>query len=155
MPEFPTYELREIAQLARDHIHSIERILFWIAVPLALLPPIPIKWKWIFTRAIVITLVVWIVLMNFRIEYEVPWNRIVLDIEKSDDLYDGVGGNAALLFIGWIFPFFQSVVTLCVARLILMKIIKPRHLSTEPCAAPNGGPAAQPIVQSAPASRHQ
>src|SRR6187455_1904630 len=103
--EFPTYELLKIAQLARDHIHSIEGVLSWIAVPLALLPPIPIKWRWIWVRTIVITLVVWIVLMNFRIAYEVPWNRIVLDIEKRDWGYDGVGGNAALLLIGWTFPF--------------------------------------------------
>ena len=119
--EFPTYELLKIAQLARDHIHSIEGVLSWIAVPLALLPPIPIKWRWIWVRTIVITLVVWIVLMNFRIAYEVPWNRIVLDIEKRDWGYDGVGGNAALLLIGWTFPFFQCLVTLCVARWILTK----------------------------------
>ena len=129
--QYPTYELLDIAKLAREHIHSIEGLLFWIAIPLALLPPIPIKWKWIWIRTAVITLVVWIVLMDFRIAYEVPWNRIVMDIEKRDFGYDGVGGNAALLLVGWIFPFVQCVGTLCVTRIILIRIGRRRKPTTE------------------------
>ena len=132
--EYPTYELLDIAKLAREHIHSIEGVLFWLAIPLALLPPIPTKWKWIWIRAAVITLVLWIVLMDFRIAYEVPWNRIVMDIEKRDPGYDGVGGNAALLLVGWIFPFVQCFVTLCVSRFILIRIGRRKTKRTEQVA---------------------
>lgn len=118
--EYPTYDLLEIAKRARDHIHSIEGVLFWLAIPLALLPPIPIRWKWVWIRTVVVTLVVWIVLMDFRSNYEVPWNRIVMDIEKRDWGYDGVGGNAALLLVGWIFPFIQCLLTLSLTRFILI-----------------------------------
>ncbi len=129
--EYPTYELLEIARRARDNIHSIEGVLFWVAVPLALLPPIPIRWKSIWIRTIFITLFVWIVLMGFRIAYEVPWNRMVMDIEKRDFEYDGCGGNAALLMIGWTFPFFQCIITLCLTRFILVRIGNRRKKSAE------------------------
>ena len=135
--EYPTYDLLEIAKRARDHIHSIEGVLFWLAIPLALLPPIPIRWKWVWIRTVVITLVVWIALMDFRIVYEVPWNRIVMDIEKRDLGYDGVGGNAALLLVGWIFPFVQCLLTLCLTRFILIRFGNRSKPNTEQSADGN------------------
>lgn len=135
--EYPTYDLLEIAKRARDHIHSIEGILFWLAIPLALLPPIPIRWKWVWIRTVVVTLVVWIALMDFRIAYEVPWNRIVMDIEKRDWGYDGVGGNAALLLVGWIFPFVQCLLTLCLTRIILIRFGNRSKPNTEQSADGN------------------
>jgi hypothetical protein len=97
-----------MAQLAREHIHPIGDVFLWIAVPIALLPPIPTKWRWIWLRTIVITLAIWITLINFRIAYEVPWNEIVSDLENPNSDYDGVGGNAALLVFAWMLPCFHS-----------------------------------------------
>ena len=129
--EYPIYELLEIAKHARDDIRSIESVLLWIAIPLALLPPIPITRTWTWIRVLVITAVVWIALINFRIAFNVPWNRIVMDIEKRNPGYDGVGGNAALLLMGWIVPFIESVATLCVAGIVLKWIDARRKRTTE------------------------
>ncbi|MBN8418001.1 MAG: hypothetical protein J0L73_03720 [Verrucomicrobia bacterium] len=117
--EFPSHELLEVARLARSHVHAIGSVLIWIAIPLALIPPVPTSWRWIWMRTVVITVAVWLALMDFRIAYEVPWNRTVMDIEKRDWGYDGVGGNVALLFFGWGFPFFEAFITLCLTRFIL------------------------------------
>lgn len=121
--EFPNHGLLEVAQLARSHIHAIQSVLMWIAIPLALIPPVPTSWRWIWIRTFVITVAVWLVLMDFRIAYEVPWNRTVLDIEKRDWDYDGVGGNAALLLLGWVFPFFEALITLCLTRFVLSLVV--------------------------------
>lgn len=136
---YPTYELLEIAQLARHHIHSIEGVLIWVAIPLALLPPIPIAWRWIWIRTIVITLVVWEILIDFRGAYEVPWNKIVSDLEKWDLPYDGEGGSVALFLVGWVFPFFECIITLSVTRFILMRI--GRRRKTRPDRAATEQPA--------------
>lgn len=130
--QYPTYEALEVALRSQSHIHSIESQLFWIAIPLALLPPIPLTWKQIWIRTLFITLLVWITLMNFRIVYEIPWNRIVMDIEKRNPEYDGVGGNVALLVLGWIFPFLQCLATLCVTRFFLTRYGPSRKPNSEP-----------------------
>jgi len=122
LAEIHAHDLHEVAELARDNIHAIEGILMWIAIPLALLPPIPTAWKWIWIRTLVITVIAWMTLLNFRIAYEIPWNRIVIDIEMQDSGYDGVGGNVALLLVGWVFPLTQCLITLCLTRFVFMKL---------------------------------
>jgi hypothetical protein len=129
--EYPTYELIELAKQARGDIHAIEGVFFWIAIPLALLPPVPLKWKWIWIRTLVITVVVWIATMEFRIAFEVPWNRAVMNIEQRDPGYDGVGGNAALLLFGWVLPFIQCIVTLSLARVGLNSLRARRNRKAE------------------------
>ncbi len=114
--QFPTYEALELATQARTDIHTLETVLFWAAIPLALIPPLSLKWKWIVLRSIVITVALWVSMVLFRVEFEVPWNRIVFDLEQTNEMYDGVGGNAALLLLGWVFPFIQSLGTLCILR---------------------------------------
>lgn len=126
---FPSYELLELAKRAQRDIHAIESVLIWSAIPLALLPPIPIAWRWVLLRMLVITLGVWGLLIAFRITYEVPWNKIVLNIEQRENGYDGVGGNAVLVLLGWLVPLFESFFTLCVARGILL-ILKFRKTSS-------------------------
>ena len=153
--DFPQYELLDLAKLARAHIHSIQEGLFWLAVPLALIPPIPVKWAWIWLRTAAVTLFVWITLMDFRMMYEVRWVGIVLNIEKSDAGYDGVGGNVALLVFGWVFPFLQCLGTLVFMRLFLVRIGVGRSAAVDVVAAkkdgeipgsnPIGGPESQPV----------
>ena len=150
--DFPIHELLEVAQRARSHIHALEGVLIWMAVPLALLPPIPIAWRWIWIRTFVITVVIWISLLGFRIAYEVPWNRTVLDIEKRDWGYDGVGGNAALLMLGWLFPFLQCLITLCLTRLVLSRFGS-RKTPTATIACIDTPPAAAPGEQGAAHNR--
>jgi hypothetical protein len=70
-------------------------------------------------------------MVNFRIEYEVPWNEIVADIEDRNNDYDGVGGNVATLCFGWIFPFVQCIGTLTFARVILIQLGRHRIKTTE------------------------
>ena len=133
--EYPIYELVEIAKHARDDIRSIESILLWIAIPLALLPPIPVTAKWTWIRIILITAFVWFAWMTFRTTFNVPWNRIVMDIEKRNPGYDGVGGNAALLLMGWAVPFVECVTALCVAGIVRKLIGAIRRRNTEQIAA--------------------
>ena len=145
--EFPNHGLLEVAQLARSHVHAIEGVLMWIAIPLALIPPVPTSWRWIWIRTFVITVAVWLVLMDFRIAYEVPWNRTVLDIEKRDWDYDGVGGNAALLLFGWAFPFFEALITLCLTRFVLSLVVNRKTQPPAIVGHPSSNDAEEAINQ--------
>lgn len=117
--EYLRQDVLEVARLASKDIHKLEGVLFWVAIPLALIPPVPRSWGWIGVRTLVITVAVWYFSMRYRIVFEVPWNSRVLDIEDPNNGYDGVGGNAGLLLFGWIFPFFECLGTLIVCRYLL------------------------------------
>lgn len=117
--EYPHLDALEIAKLARNDIHKLEDVLVWIAIPLALIPPVPKSWRWIGLRTLVITVLVWYVSIRYRIVFEVPWNPMVIHMQDPNSGYDGVGGNAALLLLGWIPPFFECLGTLIVCRYLL------------------------------------
>lgn len=136
-PLYSNYDLLEIARRALDSIHFTGELLLWIAVPLALIPPVPLRWGWIWTRVFVITVVVWCLILGYHTEYYVPWNRIVLDIEQRDPTYDGVGATAAWLIAGWTVPFIQSLATLGFARFILLQIAKLRKSQKESSESEN------------------
>lgn len=124
-------ETVDLAIRAKEDIHAIGRVLFWSVIPLALLPPVSLKWKWIFIRCLIITLVVWQAYLHYHTEFEVPWNTIVFDLQDEQSSYDGVGGNAALLFLGWIPPPFMSLGSLSFLKLITSLAIRRRHATKD------------------------
>ena len=133
--EYPIHQLLEVAKHARDDIRSIECVLLWVAIPLTLLPPIPVTARLTWIRIILITAVVWFALIYFRISCSEPATQIVMDIEKKNPGYDGVGGNAALILMGWIVPFLESVTALCVAGIVRNLINAIQKKNTEQIAA--------------------
>src|SRR5688500_7210085 len=88
--QFPTYEVIELARRAQSDFQAIWHILFWLAIPLSLIPPVPLVRSWIYIRCCVVTVTIWMALLAFHIAFHVPWHRTVLDIEKRDLQYDGV-----------------------------------------------------------------
>jgi hypothetical protein len=114
--EYPPQDALEVAKLASKDIRDLQDILLWIAIPLALIPPVPRSWRWIALRTFVITVAVWFISMHYNIVFGVPWRSMVLDMQDPNSSYDGVGSNVGLLFLGWVPPFFECLGTLIVCR---------------------------------------
>jgi len=138
----PEYEVLELARRALADIRWIEGALLWAAIPLSLLPPIPTGGRWIVLRMLVVTAVIWISVLCFRIRFDIPWYQIVLDAERRNEMHDGVGGNAVWLMVGWIVPLAQSLFTLYTFQLVVRFVRWTRQGKTEPAGAAQ--PATRP-----------
>jgi hypothetical protein len=137
-PEFPTYTILQVAEWARRDVNELIGCVYLCGFVLALIPPVPLTWKGIFWRTAFVTLVVWYSLNTFRV-FEVRWASIVSDLKRVDSNYDGVGGNVAVLVLGWIFPFVQCFGVLALIKLVVFAIQKYRA-KPEP-ATPSASPS--------------
>ena len=68
-------------------------------------------------RLVIAVVVTWIILNVYRLTIELPI-RMALARTRGDKMYDGVGGNVAILFAGWVEPLIVGAVLLIAARLI-------------------------------------
>lgn len=123
--DYPTHTLLQVAEWAKRDVNELIGYAYLSAVVLALVPPIPLTWKGIFWRAVLVTVVVWYALNVFR-NYEVRWARVVLDIKRENPGYDGVGGNVGVMLFGWVAPFVQCFGVLTLIKLATLAIRKLR-----------------------------
>jgi hypothetical protein len=60
-------------------------------------------------RAFLAVMVTWFLAITFRGHFSLPALRATARLRNDPD-YDGIGGNAAVLLGGWIFPLFVTVI---------------------------------------------
>ncbi|QDV40692.1 hypothetical protein Enr13x_05270 [Stieleria neptunia] len=60
----------------------------------------------------------WFATLEFRMQFNLPALR-ELASQRDDDMYDGVGLNAALLVMGWLPPLIVTLVMVVVLQLVL------------------------------------
>ena len=109
--------LYSTAKRALELSHAIKGVLLWIAVPAALLPPIPTQWKWILTRTAIITAGVWIFYYQIRMHFELAWELTVLDMDEPGNMYDGQLGNIFATFLGWAPPLLECLIVFSLTQL--------------------------------------
>lgn len=86
-------------------IYTISWLFIYAGVPFwfILSPVLSTKYSFIRSRSIgkgilLSTIAMWPLMLVHRISIEVPYNMARTD----DPMYDGVGGNAAILVMGWL-----------------------------------------------------
>lgn len=123
--DYPTYTILQVAEWAQRDLNELITCVYLCGFVLALIPPVPLTWKGIFGRTTFVTVVVWYTLNSFRV-FQVRWASIVLDLKRVDSNYDGVGGNVAVLVLGWISPFVQCLGVLALIKLVVFAVQKYR-----------------------------
>lgn len=86
-------------------IYTISWLIIYAGIPswFILAPVFSKRCSFISTRTVgkgvlLSTLIMWPLMLGHRIAIEVPYNMARTD----DPMYDGVGGNAAILMFGWL-----------------------------------------------------
>ena len=86
-------------------VYTISSLIIYVGIPFwfILAPILSKRYSFIPARKVakgilLSTLIMWPLMLGHRISIEVPYNMARTD----DPMYDGVGGNAAILMVGWL-----------------------------------------------------